>query len=84
MGEVALETVGRWRWAKRVRKIIGILETVITYDTLYIGGGNAELIEPPLPANVKIVSNTAGIHRRRAALGRTNGSRICRATTRFC
>jgi polyphosphate glucokinase len=26
-----------------------------------IGGGNAELIEPPLPANVKIVSNTAGI-----------------------
>ena len=46
---------------KRVRNIIGILETVITYDTLYIGGGNAELMEPPLPPNVKIVSNTAGI-----------------------
>jgi polyphosphate glucokinase len=61
VGEVALETVGRWRWTKRVRNIIGILETVITYDSLYIGGGNAELIEPPLPANVKIVSNTAGI-----------------------
>jgi polyphosphate glucokinase len=28
---------------------------------LYIGGGNARLIEPPLPANVKIVSNIAGI-----------------------
>jgi polyphosphate glucokinase len=27
----------------------------------YIGGGNAELIEPPLPAKVKIVSNIAGI-----------------------
>jgi polyphosphate glucokinase len=61
VGEAALEAVGRRRWTKRVRKIIAILETVITYDTLYIGGGNAELIEPPLPANVEIVSNTAGI-----------------------
>jgi len=61
VGEVALETVGRRRWTKRVHNIVGILETVITYDTLYIGGGNAELIEPPLPANVNIVSNTAGI-----------------------
>ena len=48
-------------WTKRVRKVIGILETVITYDMLYIGGGNARLIEPPLPANVKTVSNMAGI-----------------------
>ncbi len=61
VGEAALEVVGRRRWNKRVRNIIGILETVITYDTLYIGGGNAELIEPPLPANAKIVSNIAGI-----------------------
>jgi polyphosphate glucokinase len=28
---------------------------------LYIGGGNARLIEQPLPANVKTVSNEAGI-----------------------
>ena len=61
VGEAALKAVGRRRWNKRVRNIIGILETVITYDTLYIGGGNAKLIEPPLPANVKIVPNTAGI-----------------------
>src|ERR1700736_5704958 len=43
VGEAALEAIGRGRWSKRVRNIIGILETVITYDTLYIGGGNAEL-----------------------------------------
>jgi polyphosphate glucokinase len=61
VGEVALETAGRRRWNKRVHKIISILETVITYDMLYIGGGNAGLIEPPLPANVKTVSNMAGI-----------------------
>ncbi|MGQ0445325.1 MAG: ROK family protein [Beijerinckiaceae bacterium] len=61
VGAAALEAVGRRRWNKRIREIIDILDTVITYDTLYIGGGNAELIEPPIPANVKIVSNTAGI-----------------------
>lgn len=61
VGEAALESVGRRRWNKRVRKVIGILETVINYDVLYIGGGNAKLIELPLPANVKIVCNTAGI-----------------------
>jgi polyphosphate glucokinase len=31
------------------------------YDVLYIGGGNARLLEPPLPKNVKTVSNKAGI-----------------------
>jgi polyphosphate glucokinase len=31
------------------------------YDTLYIGGGNSRLIDIKLPANVKPVSNEAGI-----------------------
>ena len=61
VGEAALERAGKRRWNKRVRKVIGILETVINYDMLYIGGGNAKLIEQPLPSNVKIVCNSAGI-----------------------
>jgi polyphosphate glucokinase len=61
VGEKALEKVGHKRWNRRVRKIIKVLETVVMYDTLYIGGGNSRLIEPPLPANVKTVSNEAGI-----------------------
>lgn len=61
VGEEALEKVGDKRWNRRVRKIIEVLETVVMYDTLYIGGGNSRLIEPPLPPNVKIVSNEAGI-----------------------
>jgi polyphosphate glucokinase len=61
VGEKALEKVGHKRWNRRVRKIIQVLETVVMYDTLYIGGGNSRLIEPPLPPNVKIVSNEAGI-----------------------
>jgi polyphosphate glucokinase len=62
VGEKALEKVGRKRWLKRVHKIIPVLETVVMYDTLYIGGGNSRLIDPKdLPANVKAVSNEAGI-----------------------
>ena len=61
VGEKAYETVGRKHWNKRVRKIVKLLETVINYDTLYIGGGNARHIEPPLPDNVKTVSNQDGI-----------------------
>jgi polyphosphate glucokinase len=61
VGQAALKAVGRRHWNRRIRKIIDILETVVTYDVLYIGGGNARLIRPPLPANVKIVANTAGI-----------------------
>jgi polyphosphate glucokinase len=61
VGEAALKKVGHKRWNKRVRKIVEVLETVVMYDTLYIGGGNSRLIEPGLPANVKTVSNEAGI-----------------------
>jgi polyphosphate glucokinase len=61
VGEKAYEAVGRKHWNKRVRKIVKLLETVINYDTLYIGGGNARHIEPPLPDNVKTVSNQDGI-----------------------
>ena len=61
VGAAAIEKIGHRRWNKRVHKIIKVLETVVMYDTLYIGGGNARLLEPSLPANVKIVSNEAGI-----------------------
>lgn len=61
VGEKALEKIGRKRWNKRVRKIIGVLETVVMYDALYIGGGNSRLIDGSLPANVRTVSNEAGI-----------------------
>lgn len=61
VGHAALESAGRRRWSKRVHKIIDILEIVVAYDRLYIGGGNAKLIEPPLRAKVRIVSNVAGI-----------------------
>lgn len=61
LGEKALEAIGPKEWNKRVREIIGILATVTNYDMLYIGGGNARLIEKPLPDTVRTVSNEDGI-----------------------
>jgi polyphosphate glucokinase len=61
VGEAALEAIGPQQWNNRVREVIKILDTVINYDMLYIGGGNARLIEPPLPDKVKTVSNDDGI-----------------------
>ena len=61
VGEAALETIGRKRWSRRLLKVIAILDTVINYDALYIGGGNARQIDASLPAKVKTVSNEAGI-----------------------
>ena len=61
VGDAALRDIGRGHWNRRMRKVIGIMQTLVTYDMLYIGGGNARLLESPLPDNVKTVPNEAGI-----------------------
>ncbi|HEV2833305.1 MAG TPA: ROK family protein [Hanamia sp.] len=61
VGEEALLKVGKKKWNKRMKKVIGILKTVFNYDHLYISGGNAELICFPLDKNVSITNNKDGI-----------------------
>jgi polyphosphate glucokinase len=61
VGEAAVARIGPKRWNKRMRRVIGLIATLVNYDMLYIGGGNARLIKPPLPGNVTLVSNEAGI-----------------------
>ena len=61
LGNAALHKVGRAKWNKRLRKALGFLDTLVTYDTLLIGGGNAQVIDFTLPPNVQLVPNTAGI-----------------------
>ena len=61
VGRDALKNIGGKRWNKRVRRIIDILNALVHYDVLYIGGGNSKRIEEPMADNVKIVSNEAGI-----------------------
>ena len=61
IGEVERKNIGNKEWNKRVRKLIPVLATVMNYDHLYLGGGNAQRIKFKLPRNVTIVSNDAGM-----------------------
>ncbi len=61
VGTAALKEVGVEKWQARVRRVIAQVETLVTYDALLIGGGNAKHITFELPGNVRIVDNEAGI-----------------------
>ncbi|WP_158990764.1 ROK family protein [Mucilaginibacter sp. L196] len=61
IGEKALERDGKKKWNKRMEKVFEVLKTVFNYDTLYIGGGNAEKLTFKLDDNMKIVTNEDGI-----------------------
>jgi polyphosphate glucokinase len=61
LGANALKTVGGKRWNQRLAKAIEILDRVMNFDHLYIGGGNAKKVTIALPSHATIVSNTAGL-----------------------
>jgi polyphosphate glucokinase len=62
VGEPARARVGDKRWRRRVLQVIASLDPVFNYRVLYIGGGNARLLEPAeLPGNVRVVDNVAGL-----------------------
>jgi polyphosphate glucokinase len=61
IGDRERKKIGDKEWNKRLRRLIPILATVMNYDKLYLGGGNAQRIRFKLPANVSIVSNDAGM-----------------------
>jgi polyphosphate glucokinase len=61
VGDAALKEIGRKKWNRRVIKVIAVLRTLLNYDKLHIGGGNARMIAFKLPRNVDRVSNDEGI-----------------------
>jgi polyphosphate glucokinase len=61
LGANALKMVGKKRWNLRLAKAIEILDRVINFDHLYIGGGNGKKVTIALPPHVTIVSNAAGL-----------------------
>ncbi len=61
IGNAALEKVGRAKWNKRIARVIDILQKLVNFDHLYIGGGNAKQIKFALPADVTIVPNSDGL-----------------------
>ena len=61
VGVAAVKAIGKRRWRRRVQRVIEQLRVLVNFDTLYIGGGDARLIDFEVPADVHIVSNEAGI-----------------------
>jgi polyphosphate glucokinase len=61
IGEKALQREGIDKWNRRMKKVLKVLKTVFNYDTLYIGGGNADKLKFKLDKNIKIVTNEDGI-----------------------
>jgi polyphosphate glucokinase len=61
VGNVTYRAISKRKWNKRVLKMIDIVYALVHYDVLYLGGGNAANIVAPLPANVHLASNDAGI-----------------------
>jgi polyphosphate glucokinase len=61
IGNQARLAEGNTKWSRRVLKIIEIVKSLLNYETLYLGGGNAAKITASLPGNIHIASNDAGI-----------------------
>ena len=62
IGNAARREAGKERWAQRVAKAIDAFDRFIFFDHIYIGGGNARLLEDyDFGPKVSIVENTAGI-----------------------
>ena len=61
IGQKALDKIGKKRWNKRMKNVIGILITVFHYDFLSISGGNADKLTFKLDSNISIDSNRDGI-----------------------
>ncbi|MEC7583190.1 MAG: ROK family protein [Planctomycetota bacterium] len=61
IGEAARAGIGNVAWRRRVHQMIANMRTLVMFDRLYIGGGNARHLEDGLPDDVECVDNRAGI-----------------------
>lgn len=61
IGDKARKKVGKKEWNRRVKRAIQTLRVLTHFDTLYIGGGNADRINFELDPDVKIISNECGV-----------------------
>ncbi len=61
IGDDARRTHSPKKWNRRVLNVIEVVHSLLHYDMLYLGGGNAADIVVDLPDNVRIASNDAGL-----------------------
>ena len=61
VSDVELERVGKQEWRKRITFVIETLDRIFNYDTLHIGGGNAQKLKRPLPEAVYLFDVVDGL-----------------------
>ncbi|MDR3416535.1 MAG: ROK family protein [Nevskia sp.] len=61
IGNEARLSISARKWNRRVLKTIGVVSTLLNYDLLYLGGGNAANIAFDLPEKVRLASNETGL-----------------------
>jgi polyphosphate glucokinase len=61
LGDKTLRRIGKKTWRHRVRLALDLLVRTFNCRRLYVGGGNARLLSGPLPRNVIVASNVAGL-----------------------
>lgn len=61
IGAAAYKDLSRKHWNRRLERVLACITTLVGFDTLYIGGGNAKHVDLELPPTIKLVSNKAGI-----------------------
>jgi polyphosphate glucokinase len=61
LGRRGLKDIGLKKWNKVLLKAIDQTASTFNWDALYIGGGNAKLVNFSLPENVSLVSNQDGL-----------------------
>lgn len=61
LGNAARRRVGPLRWNRRVARALDNMRTLVLFDHLYIGGGNAQKLTLRLPGDISIVENIMGL-----------------------
>jgi polyphosphate glucokinase len=61
IGNAARIALTAKKWNRRVLNMVEIVYSLLHYDVLHVGGGNATRLNIDLPNNVRITSNDAGI-----------------------
>lgn len=61
LGNAARRRIGTARWNRRLARAVRMLEVLLRYDRLFIGGGNARRVTVDLGPKVELIDNIAGI-----------------------
>lgn len=61
IGDKRRKQIGGKRWNRRVERVLSALKSLVNYDRMHIGGGNAQRLTFKLDRNVRKVSNQLGV-----------------------